>query len=74
MGAKGKLIHRINQLNRDRFYLQLITIRKCIDESYLPPILRRVSEMEEDSEEVGGHVPAHKDFRVKYFQGFKKFA
>lgn len=25
-----------------------------------------------DGEDTGAHVPAHKDFRVKYFQGFKK--
>jgi len=56
---------------------RLITIRKCIDESYPPPMLRRVSKIEVDdgdSEGGGGHVPAHKDFRVKYFQGFKKSA
>ncbi|KAF9644600.1 tRNA guanosine-2'-O-methyltransferase [Thelephora ganbajun] len=55
---------------------RLITIKKCTNESYPPPILRRVPEMEvdEDSEETGEHIPAHKDFRVKYFQGFKKSA
>ena len=55
-------------------YLQLITIRKCTDKSYPPPMLRRVSEVEVNEGDcgAGGHVPAHKDFRVKYFQGFKK--
>ena len=25
-----------------------------------------------DGEDAGVHIPAHKDFRAKYFQGFKK--
>ncbi|KAF9784413.1 tRNA guanosine-2'-O-methyltransferase [Thelephora terrestris] len=54
---------------------RLITIKKCTDESYPPPMLRRTSEVEihdGDGEDTGAHIPAHKDFRVKYFQGFKK--
>ena len=38
-------------------------------------MLRRMldAEVEGESElDAGGHIPAHKDFRVKYFQGFKK--
>jgi hypothetical protein len=38
-------------------------------------MLRRMSEAgvdDRDNEETGGRVPAHKDFRAKYFQGFKK--
>lgn len=36
-------------------------------------MLRRVLEVEADvGDNEEGHVPAHKDFRVKYFQGFKK--
>lgn len=37
-------------------------------------MLRREAgvEADDDDREAGGHVPAHKDFRTKYFQGFKK--
>ena len=62
---------------RGLIHLQLITIRKCTNESYPPPMLRRMPEVEVDdgdSEEIGQRIPAHKDFRVKYFQGFKKSA
>ena len=50
------------------FYLnaKLVTIKKLTTAKYPPP-----SFMARDSI-VGEHVPAHKDFREKYFQGFKK--
>lgn len=45
--------------------LQLVTIRKTSTSTYAPPSF-------EPSEADSNHVPAHKDFRDKYFQGFKK--
>lgn len=46
---------------------QLVTIRKTTKERYPPPTFEPV--IREADEEV--HIPAHKDFREKYFQGFK---
>ncbi|KAF9227411.1 tRNA guanosine-2'-O-methyltransferase [Gyrodon lividus] len=47
---------------------RLITIRKTTMESYPPPTFDSA-----DTSNAGGeHAPAHKDFRDKYFQGFKK--
>lgn len=46
---------------------RLITIRKTVMNDHPPPTLETVpSSTGEDD-----HVPAHKDFREKYFQGFK---
>ncbi|KAG5639118.1 hypothetical protein H0H81_006707 [Sphagnurus paluster] len=45
---------------------RLVTIRKTTDREYPRPSF----EPEQPAE--AGHVPAHKDFREKYFQGFKK--
>ncbi|KAE9411183.1 RNA methylase [Gymnopus androsaceus JB14] len=45
---------------------RLVTIRKVTSRKYLPPNFCA-------QEEVGEiHIPAHRDFREKYFQGFKK--
>ncbi|KAJ7188326.1 S-adenosyl-L-methionine-dependent methyltransferase [Mycena filopes] len=44
---------------------RLVTIRKATHNSYPPPCL-------EEGRELGGRVPAHKDFREQYFRGFKK--
>ncbi|KAK1232664.1 hypothetical protein PQX77_003195 [Marasmius sp. AFHP31] len=46
---------------------RLVTIRKTTSERYPPPSFSPSSETEEST-----HVPAHRDFREKYFQGFKK--
>jgi len=61
---------------------RLITIRKFTSQSYPPPtfdsqtaspLQRRDGEAEgEGSSSSLTHVPAHRDFREKYFQGFKK--
>ena len=48
---------------------QLITIRKTMTEAYPPPTFDPAHAV---TENVDPHVPAHKDFREKYFQGFKK--
>ena len=48
---------------------QLITIRKTTAERYPPPMFDPAHAV---TENVDVHVPAHKDFREKYFQGFKK--
>ncbi|KIJ67993.1 hypothetical protein HYDPIDRAFT_126592 [Hydnomerulius pinastri MD-312] len=44
---------------------RLITIRKTTTQSHPPPNF-------DAPETEGEHIPAHKDFREKYFQGFKK--
>ncbi|KAL0577032.1 hypothetical protein V5O48_004966 [Marasmius crinis-equi] len=46
---------------------RLVTIRKITTEQYPPPSFAAPVESEE-----AAHVPAHRDFREKYFQGFKK--
>ncbi|TFK26531.1 RNA methylase [Coprinopsis marcescibilis] len=55
---------------------RLITIRKTTAEEYPPPAFReRDQQPNEDGvepTEQDKHVPAHKDFREKYFQGFSK--
>ncbi|PCH43385.1 tRNA guanosine-2'-O-methyltransferase [Wolfiporia cocos MD-104 SS10] len=47
---------------------RLITIRKATSERFPPPSFE-VSSGELEASSL--HVPAHKDFREKYFQGFK---
>lgn len=47
--------------------IQLVTIRKVTTEQYPRPTFEPNLEASEND-----HVPAHKDFREKYFQGFKK--
>ncbi|TFK44254.1 tRNA guanosine-2'-O-methyltransferase [Crucibulum laeve] len=44
---------------------RLVTIRKTTSEKYPSPTFEPIHEPKVD------HVPAHKDFREKYFQGFK---
>jgi tRNA (guanine10-N2)-methyltransferase len=51
---------------------RLITIRKTTDVDYPPPTFDNSPSGGEDTD--GMHVPAHKDFREKYFQGFKSSA
>ncbi|KAI0705097.1 tRNA guanosine-2'-O-methyltransferase [Cerioporus squamosus] len=48
---------------------RLITVRKTTTEKYPPPTFDPAHAV---TENVDVHVPAHKDFREKYFQGFKK--
>ncbi|KAF8070698.1 tRNA guanosine-2'-O-methyltransferase [Lyophyllum atratum] len=45
---------------------RLVTVRKTTDRQYPRPLF------EQESQADVTHVPAHKDFREKYFQGFKK--
>ncbi|KJA27817.1 hypothetical protein HYPSUDRAFT_34967 [Hypholoma sublateritium FD-334 SS-4] len=45
---------------------RLVTIRKTTLEKYPPPSFDPTPEIDANS-----HIPAHKDFREKYFQGFK---
>ncbi|KAK7035497.1 hypothetical protein VNI00_011790 [Paramarasmius palmivorus] len=47
---------------------RLVTIRKNTEKSYPPPSLSSG----ENAPMTGEHIPAHKDFREKYFQGFNK--
>lgn len=53
---------------------QLITIRKATTKSFPPPTYadRKQSTEGAEAETEIVHVPAHKDFREKYFQGFKR--
>ncbi|KAF9447960.1 tRNA guanosine-2'-O-methyltransferase [Macrolepiota fuliginosa MF-IS2] len=46
---------------------RLITIRKIATQKFSPPSFQHV---EEDAMDT--HVPAHRDFREKYFQGFSR--
>ncbi|RDX42082.1 tRNA guanosine-2'-O-methyltransferase [Lentinus brumalis] len=48
---------------------RLITVRKITTKKYPPPTFDPAHAVTENAD---GHVPAHKDFREKYFQGFKK--
>ena len=48
-----------------------MTIRKVTTERYPPPTFEpKANDMQ--SLQGGEHVPAHRDFREKYFLGFKK--
>jgi tRNA (guanine10-N2)-methyltransferase len=47
-----------------------VTIRKIDERKYPPPEFTLM--LETASEEENIRVPAHKDFREKYFQGFRK--
>ena len=49
----------------------MITIRKTTDQKFPPPTFDPAHAVTENPD-VDTHVPAHKDFRSKYFQGFKK--
>ncbi|KAF9527300.1 tRNA guanosine-2'-O-methyltransferase [Crepidotus variabilis] len=46
---------------------RLVTIKKTTAEKYYPPTFEDREMVTKDE-----HVPAHKDFREKYFQGFRK--
>ena len=48
---------------------QLITIRKVTTDKFPPPTFDPAHAV---TDNVDAHVPAHKDFREKYFQGFRK--
>lgn len=50
---------------------RLVTIRKTVRGTVEPPLLgREVKVAGTESNHI--HIPAHRDFREKYFQGFKK--
>jgi len=57
---------------------RLITIRKATSRSYPPPEFDSRTAPDGSGADNPGepsppaHVPAHRDFREKYFQGFKK--
>lgn len=46
-----------------------MTIKKVTNKVFAPPTFNEAMQTVEN-EKV--HIPAHKDFRDKYFQGFKK--
>ncbi|KXN90848.1 tRNA (guanine(10)-N2)-methyltransferase [Leucoagaricus sp. SymC.cos] len=67
-GSWGRRVSSRSSVAVMRFLqLQLITIRKTTSEKYPPPTF---SVAMDGSEEA--HIPAHRDFREKYFQGFNK--
>jgi tRNA (guanine10-N2)-methyltransferase len=49
---------------------KLITIKKTSSAEYPSPSFDSVKDAAEGSGDM--YVPAHKDFREKYFQGFRK--
>jgi len=58
---------------------RLVTIKKTTKKTYPPPKFVPVLEskavegtVEEEKQQQQQRVPAHKDFREKYFQGFRK--
>ncbi|KAI0785684.1 tRNA guanosine-2'-O-methyltransferase [Abortiporus biennis] len=51
---------------------RLITIRKNTSERYPPPSFDAHGGSQPVDDPSVTHVPAHKDFRTKYFQGFRK--
>lgn len=51
---------------------QLITVRKTSKESYPRPTFAPSAVPEDGRSLQDYHVPAHKDFREKYFRGFKR--
>ena len=48
------------------FPVQLVTVKKITAVQYPAPTFDSISLPDENT-----HIPAHKDFREKYFQGFK---
>lgn len=66
-GSWGRRVRRVPLFYDEPllpFSLQLITIRKATTEHFAPPSFEQLDNV--------AHIPAHKDFREKYFQGFKK--
>ncbi|CAL1707258.1 unnamed protein product [Somion occarium] len=51
---------------------RLITIRKTSDKSYPRPTFEPVVNQSDGNTPEVEHIPAHRDFREKYFRGFKK--
>ncbi|KAK7676869.1 hypothetical protein QCA50_020205 [Cerrena zonata] len=51
---------------------RLITVRKTSTESYPRPSFASFANAEDSGTPQEDHVPAHKDFREKYFRGFKR--
>lgn len=68
MGKKGKCVFSF-VIARDLSVLQLITVKKTTSQSYPSPFDDGGGE---DSQQGDGRAPAHRDFRDKYFKGFKK--
>ena len=48
--------------------IKLVTIKKTTSKIHPPPTFDAPGDEDEDT---NGHIPAHRDFREKYFQGFK---
>ena len=65
MGETSKCIPCVSQ---PIFYLdvKLVTIKKLTTAKYPLPSFTGGDTV------VGEHIPAHRDFREKYFRGFKK--
>lgn len=71
MGSTGVSLptHRASGIGGLNHESQLITIKKVTTLAYPPPSFDPSGAIISGAPE---HVPAHKDFREKYFQGFKK--
>jgi len=64
LGTPGK-VPDLYHISSEFLLRQLITLQKKTTEKYLPPTFPTIAEASE-----GGYIPAHRDFREKYFQGF----
>jgi tRNA (guanine10-N2)-methyltransferase len=79
-GSWGRRVRRLNFYILTHFSSpvrpQLITLRKTTSDSYPAPSFGNKMEMGRDTvlESAPMRVPAHRDFRQKYFQGFRKSA
>ena len=72
MGKKSAYGFRFSGDFLTRFASQLITIKKVTTEKYPSPFDQHFVTQEDIRAEESEHVPSHKDFREKYFKGFKK--
>ena len=72
MGKKSAYGFRFSGDLLTRLVSQLITIKKVTTEKYPSPFDQHFVTQEDLQVGESEHVPSHKDFREKYFKGFKK--
>lgn len=72
MGTAGEFTNtKTNICAESETCSQLITVKKTTTAKFAPPTFEPAANPDVENEEAA-HVPAHKDFREKYFQGFRK--
>jgi len=64
----GCVFYSCFQMRFNHSFLKLVTIKKTTNNKYPPPAFEARQSTNHEEE----HTPAHRDFREKYFQGFKK--